>query len=75
MIDYAREIDEARDCEDMDSLRYELEQDAREDDEPSSSPCRSPYRCVRGDCGARDCSRCCPGNAPDGAFDEAEPCE
>lgn len=64
--DFARERYEASLLDD-----FEPEIDPADvDDEPS--PYRSPYRCVRGDCGALDCSRCHPGNAPDGAFEEAE---
>lgn len=51
MIDYAQKRYEARDCDQDDDLRYELEQDAREAeaeaeaDDLLNGPCVGPYRC------------------------------
>lgn len=76
MIDYAREIAEARDFDLDDDIRYELEQDALEaesDDLHNQPSGYSPYRCTDRMCGALDCSNCHPegfDEAPIGAFEE-----
>lgn len=55
--DYARERHDARNADmgdDDEVTAFDLRD---EDDAPRE---RSPFRCVRGDCGALDCSRCHP---------------
>lgn len=58
MMDDSRERYEASLYDDGDDER--LDPADFQDEEPPRY--RTPYRCVRGDCGALDCSRCHPGS-------------
>lgn len=62
MSEFQRERHEASLADEIDDARYEAEQDAR-----------SQYRCVRGDCGALDCSRCYPASF-DAVCEQEEHC-
>lgn len=57
--DFAQERHEASLADEIDDLRYEAEQDAR-DDEDRYERRQSLYRCTDRMCGALDCSRCYP---------------
>lgn len=66
MMDDSRERHEASLYDDGDDER--LDPRDFQDEEPPRY--RTPYRCVRGDCGALDCSRCHPGSCDDGEPNE-----